>query len=75
MSDLTVGVWLFGFACTDCVGIGRVRVDIRRSLSDVIDVECGWVEVSGRVSCVSILSASFTGFFFSVSGGDVSCFS
>ena len=45
------------------------------SPSVVIDVECGWVEVSGRVSCVSILSASFTGFLFSVSGGDVSCFS
>ena len=57
MSDLIVGVWLFGFACTNCVGIGRVyrvaHVDMRRFPSVVIDKECGWVEVSGRVSWVS----------------------
>ena len=65
--------------CTSCVGIGWVcfvvHVDMRRSPSVVISVEFGRIEVFGCISCVLVLSASFTEFLSSVFGSEVLWFS
>ena len=65
--------------CASCVGIGWVsfvvHVDMRRSLSVVIGVEFGRIEVFGCISCVLIFSAGFMEFLSTVFGSEVLWFS